>query len=117
MPRSCLPTEIFIESVRPDNGSSRSIAAGGAKPSSDCTKRDHARKRTEATPAKRSPVKRSQTRTIREDPSPLQIWRARQAVLPDSTEEGEDMEMQESIIERERASMMREHASALAREE
>ena len=117
MPRSCLPTEIFIERIRPDNGSSRSIAAGGAKPRSDRTKRDTARKRAEATPAKRSPVKHSQTRTIREDPSPLQIWRARQAVLPDSTDEDEDMDIQDSIIERERASMMREHASALAREE
>ena len=117
MPRSCLPTEIFIERIRPDNGSSRSIAAGGAKPRSDRTKRDTARKRAEATPAKRSPVKHSQTRTIREDPSPLQIWRARQAVLPDSTDEDEDMDTQDSIIERERASMMREHASALAREE
>ena len=50
MLRSCLPTEIFIERVRNDHGTSRVIAAGGANYRSDGANYDQGRKRAQASP-------------------------------------------------------------------
>jgi hypothetical protein len=117
MPRSCLPTEIFIERVRTDQCFSRAAAARDTKPRLDFEKRDQGRKRVQASPAKRSPVKNLSPKKMREDPSPLQIWRERQSVRLQSTA-GEDVDMDTPLanIDRERASMASEHAAALARE-
>ena len=85
LPRSCLPTEIFIERVRMDQGPSSLAARRDAKPRSDFGKHEHGRKQAQTSRVKRSSVKKLSPKKIREDPSPLQIWRerhrARQAVL------------------------------------
>ena len=164
LPRSCLPTEIFIERVRvgqvtssfaaardakPRSDSSKHeqgrkaiqtspvkrspvknvsfAAARDAKPRSDSSKREQGRKEIQTSPVKRSPVKNVSPEKIRKDPSPIDIWRERyrerQAALLRSARENnffmdadDDMDGQDLSIDRERASMKREHAMALARE-
>ena len=127
LPRSCLPTEIFIERVRVGQGASSFAAARDAKPRSDSSKHEQGRKAIQTSPVKRSPVKNVSPEKIRKDPSPIDIWRERyrerQAALLRSARENnffmdadEDMDGQDLSIDRERASMKREHAMALARE-
>ena len=138
MPRLCLPTEIFIERVRLDQGSASSAAVRDAKPRSHSSKRElllcdllhrnkQERKRAQTSLVKRSPVKNKSPKKISEDPSPLQIWRERQsartAVLLDSSQkklvfrtDDDDIDMQDANVDRERTSMVQEHAAALARE-
>ena len=127
LPRSCLPTEIFIERVRVGQVTSSFAAARDAKPRSDSSKHEQGRKAIQTSPVKRSPVKNVSPEKIRKDPSPIDIWRERfrerQAALMRSARENnffmdadDDMDGQDLSIDRERASMKREHAMALARE-
>ena len=85
------------------------------------------RNQAPTSPLRRSPVKKFSPKKSSEDPSPIDIWRerhrARQAALLHSAREknyfmdaDDDMGTQDSNIDMERASMMREHAVALARE-
>ena len=118
LPRSCLPTEIFIERVRLGQGASSFAAARDAKPRSDSSKHEQGRKQPQTSPVKRSPVKNLSPMKTRGDPSPIDIWRerhrARQAALLHSAREknyfmdaDDDMGTQDSNIDMERASMMR----------
>ena len=110
-----------------DTSSSSYAAARDAKSRQDSSKHEQGRKGVQAPTVKRSPVKNLSPKKIREDPCPLQIYRerhrARQAALLYRAREKHllmdadaDMDAQDSNIDRERASMMREHAAALARE-
>ena len=112
LPRSCLPTEIFIERVRVGQVTSSFAAARDAKPRSDSSKREQGRKEIQTSPVKRSPVKNLSPEKIRKDPSPIDIWRERyrerQAALLHSAREhnffmdaDDNMDGQHSNIDRE----------------
>ena len=88
---------------------------------------DNERKPALPSPVKRSPVKKSSPKKSSEDPSPVDIWRDRYrkklaALLQNARDknffmdEDDDMDCQDPSVARERASMKREHAMALARE-
>jgi hypothetical protein len=88
---------------------------------------DRERKPALPSPVKRSPVKKSSPKKSSEDPSPVDIWRDRYrkklaALLQNARDknffmdEDDDMDCQDPSVARERASMKREHAMALARE-
>ena len=74
-PRSCLPTEIFRERAHIDQGLSSWAAARDAKPRADFDKREQGRKQAQTSSVERSPVKKLSPQKVREDPSPLDIWR------------------------------------------